>query len=131
MKNISPRENEDRPSEATSGLYAPVVNPSLKLSALVGGQSRNAYAATTPNKKDEGILQKSQKRSADFNNNDDDTTAFSARRGQKLTEHELFETEQLMHSGVLPIDQNPLYDSGSGMGILAMQEETEEDLDGA
>jgi len=128
MKNISPRENEYHPSEATSRLSAPVVNPTLNLSALVGGQSRNTYAATTSNKKDEDILQKSQKRSAEFNNNDD-TTAFSARRGQKLTEHELFEAKQLMHSGVLPIDQNPLYDSGSGMGILAMQEETEEDLD--
>lgn len=130
MKNINPRElvDQDHPTEANGRLSAPVVHPTLNLAALGGGQARNTYATTTSMSKGESLFQKNQKRSADFNNVDNSTTV-SGRRGQKLTEHELFEAKQLMHSGVLPIDQNPLYDSGSGLGILAMQEETEEDLD--
>jgi ATP-dependent RNA helicase DHX8/PRP22 len=49
------------------------------------------------------------------------------RRAKQLTEHELFEAQQLMNSGVLPVDQYPIFDKDGG-GMLAV-EETEEELD--
>jgi len=48
------------------------------------------------------------------------------RRKQHLTEHELFEAQQLIKSGVLPVDQYPTYDAE--LGMLAV-EETEEETD--
>jgi ATP-dependent RNA helicase DHX8/PRP22 len=50
------------------------------------------------------------------------------RRKQQLTEQELFEAQQLIRSGVLPVEQYPTFDNDSGMGMLA-QETTEEETE--
>ncbi|KAL3781170.1 hypothetical protein HJC23_008072 [Cyclotella cryptica] len=47
------------------------------------------------------------------------------RRTKQLTEHELFEAQQLIRSGVLPVEQYPTFDTEGGLGMLA-QETTEE-----
>jgi ATP-dependent RNA helicase DHX8/PRP22 len=48
------------------------------------------------------------------------------RRKRQLTEHELFEAQQLIRSGVLPVEQYPTFDSEGGMGMLAVEETEEE-----
>ena len=48
------------------------------------------------------------------------------RRRKELTEHELFEAQQLIRSGVLPVDQYPTYDAEGGMGMLAVEQTEEE-----
>jgi ATP-dependent RNA helicase DHX8/PRP22 len=50
------------------------------------------------------------------------------RRKKQLTEQELFEAQQLIRSGVLPVDQYPTYDAEGGLGMLAV-EQTEEEMD--
>lgn len=52
----------------------------------------------------------------------------TVRRKKQLTEQELFEAQQLIRSGVLPVDQYPTYDKEGGLGMLAV-EETEEETD--
>jgi len=52
----------------------------------------------------------------------------TVRRAKQLTEQELFEAQQLIRSGVLPVEQYPTYDAEGGMGMLAV-EETEEETD--
>ena len=47
------------------------------------------------------------------------------RMAKQLTEQELFEAQQLIRSGVLPVEQYPIFDSESGQGMLQF-EETEE-----
>jgi len=56
------------------------------------------------------------------------------RRAKQLTEQELFEAQQLINSGVLPVERYPTFDAGindgadgGGMGMLAI-EETEEEV---
>lgn len=48
------------------------------------------------------------------------------RRRKELTEQELFEAQQLIRSGVLPVDQYPTYDAEGGLGMLAVEETEEE-----
>ena len=48
------------------------------------------------------------------------------RRRKQLTEHELFEAQQLIRSGVLPVEQYPTYDAEGGLGMLAVEETEEE-----
>ncbi len=50
------------------------------------------------------------------------------RRTKQLTEQELFEAQQLIRSGVLPVEQYPTFDNEGGMGMLA-QEKTEEETE--
>jgi ATP-dependent RNA helicase DHX8/PRP22 len=50
------------------------------------------------------------------------------RRRKQLTEQELFEAQQLIRSGVLPVEQYPTFDAEGGLGMLAV-EETEEETD--
>lgn len=50
------------------------------------------------------------------------------RRQKQLTEQELFEAQQLIRSGVLPVEQYPTFDNEGGMGMLA-QEKTEEETE--
>lgn len=52
----------------------------------------------------------------------------TVRRKQHLTEQELFEAQQLIRSGVLPVEQYPTYDAEGGLGMLAV-EQTEEETD--
>ena len=50
------------------------------------------------------------------------------RRQKQLTEQELFEAQQLIRSGVLPVEQYPTFDNEGGLGMLA-QEATEEETE--
>jgi len=52
----------------------------------------------------------------------------TVRRTKQLTEQELFEAQQLIRSGVLPVEQYPTFDSEGGLGMLAV-EQTEEETD--
>jgi ATP-dependent RNA helicase DHX8/PRP22 len=62
------------------------------------------------------------------NGRPDDGGGRTVRRAKQLTEQELFEAQQLIRSGVLPVEQYPTYDAEGGMGMLAV-EETEEEED--
>lgn len=67
---------------------------------------------------------------AAFKRNENSSSA-SGRRSTKqpLTEHELFEAQQLMRSGVLPVEQYPTYDPELGMlAVEETEEETEVEL---
>ena len=55
-------------------------------------------------------------------------TSQAVRRQKKLSERELFEAQQLIRSGVLPVDQYPTFDNDGGTGLLNI-EETEEETD--
>lgn len=59
------------------------------------------------------------------NRNEDGPTV---RRKKQLTEQELFEAQQLIRSGVLPVEQYPTFDAEGGLGMLAV-EQTEEEMD--
>ena len=48
------------------------------------------------------------------------------RRAKQLTEQELYEAQQLIRSGVLPVEQYPTFDDEGGMGMLAVEETEEE-----
>eukprot|EP00550_Attheya_septentrionalis_P002543 CAMPEP_0198285030 /NCGR_PEP_ID=MMETSP1449-20131203/4355_1 /TAXON_ID=420275 /ORGANISM="Attheya septentrionalis, Strain CCMP2084" /LENGTH=1204 /DNA_ID=CAMNT_0043982267 /DNA_START=100 /DNA_END=3714 /DNA_ORIENTATION=- len=50
----------------------------------------------------------------------------SGRRAKQLTEQELFEAQQLIRSGVLPVEQYPTFDAEAGMMAV---EETEEETE--
>jgi ATP-dependent RNA helicase DHX8/PRP22 len=50
----------------------------------------------------------------------------TVRRRKQLTEQELFEAQQLIRSGVLPVEQYPTYDAEGGLGMLAVEETEEE-----
>jgi len=50
----------------------------------------------------------------------------TVRRAKQLTEHELFEAQQLIRSGVLPVEQYPTFDAEGGLGMLAVEETEEE-----
>jgi ATP-dependent RNA helicase DHX8/PRP22 len=55
-----------------------------------------------------------------------DNTTTTIRRRKQLTEHELFEAQQLIRSGVLPVEQYPTFDAEGGLGMLAVEETEEE-----
>mmetsp|Transcript_11503 Transcript_11503/g.25251 ORF Transcript_11503/g.25251 Transcript_11503/m.25251 type:complete len:999 (-) Transcript_11503:105-3101(-) len=61
-------------------------------------------------------------------NNNNSGGGGGVRRKQQLTEQELFEAQQLIRSGVLPVEQYPTFDNEGGMGMLA-QETTEEETE--
>mmetsp|Transcript_13344 Transcript_13344/g.20258 ORF Transcript_13344/g.20258 Transcript_13344/m.20258 type:complete len:1197 (-) Transcript_13344:60-3650(-) len=48
------------------------------------------------------------------------------RMSKQLTEHELFEAQQLIRSGVLPVEQYPTFDTDGGQGMLQFEETEEE-----
>lgn len=48
------------------------------------------------------------------------------RMANQLTEHELFEAQQLIRSGVLPVEQYPTFDADGGQGMLQFEETEEE-----
>jgi len=50
----------------------------------------------------------------------------AVRRKKHLTEHELFEAQQLIRSGVLPVEQYPTFDADGGTGMLDVEETEEE-----
>lgn len=50
----------------------------------------------------------------------------AVRRAKQLTEQELFEAQQLIRSGVLPVEQYPTFDAEGGLGMLAVEETEEE-----
>jgi predicted RNA-binding protein with RPS1 domain len=55
---------------------------------------------------------------------DDDVPRRQTTGAKQLTEHELFEAQQLVRSGVLPVEQYPNYDPV--LGLLAIEETEEE-----
>jgi ATP-dependent RNA helicase DHX8/PRP22 len=56
---------------------------------------------------------------------DVDAATTVKRRKQPLTEQELFEAQQLIRSGVLPVEEYPTFDESAG-GMLAVEETEEE-----
>ena len=88
-----------------------------------GGNNKNYYgpssgAGATTNSHNHNFA-----RNNSHGNHTNDRTI---RRRKELTEHELFEAQQLIRSGVLPVDQYPTYDAESGMGMLAVEQTEEE-----
>jgi ATP-dependent RNA helicase DHX8/PRP22 len=60
------------------------------------------------------------------NSNSNNNTSRGVHRAKQLTEHELFESQQLIRSGVLPVEQYPTFDAEGGTGMLAVEETEEE-----
>ena len=97
--------------------------PSTFHSTNSGGNNKNYYgpssgAGATTNSHNHNFA-----RNNSHGNHTNDRTI---RRRKELTEHELFEAQQLIRSGVLPVDQYPTYDAESGMGMLAVEQTEEE-----
>jgi len=111
-KDLMPHRAVARAESSTSTTTEPskaVVHPGLNIEAL---KRREA---------EEEALKSHLKQSLGGGNSDQ-----PVRRRKQLTEQELFEAQQLIRSGVLPVEQYPTFDAD--LGMLAV-EETEEETD--
>lgn len=100
---------------AAASASAAVVHPGLDVAALKRRQEEEEAEASARGPMGGG---------GRGNNN----SGGGVRRKQQLTEQELFEAQQLIRSGVLPVEQYPTFDNEGGMGMLA-QETTEEETE--
>jgi ATP-dependent RNA helicase DHX8/PRP22 len=109
---------------------AAVVHPGLDVSALKRRQEEEEAEHIT-HRQMQGLNDSSSRGDYYGNNNNGGGGAVSGgtvRRKQQLTEQELFEAQQLIRSGVLPVEQYPTFDGEGGLGMLA-QETTEEETE--
>jgi ATP-dependent RNA helicase DHX8/PRP22 len=94
-----------------------VVHPGLDVLALKRREAEEAAVVRTLDTRSSDYYGPSSQK------NDGERTI---RRRKDLSEHELFEAQQLIRSGVLPVEQYPTYDAEGGMGMLAVEETEEE-----
>ena len=107
-----------------------VVHPGLDVAAVKRQQAeedaKNRYLAASAGASG-GMGHYGPASSASSNRDEEERPR---RTGAKqLTEHELFEAQQLVRSGVLPVEQYPTYDAELGMlAVEETEEETEVEL---
>ncbi|KAL3766674.1 hypothetical protein ACHAWU_003430 [Discostella pseudostelligera] len=108
---------------------AAVVHPGLDVSALKRRQEEEEAEHIT-HRQMQGLHDSSSRGDYYGNNNNGGggSSGGTVRRKQQLTEQELFEAQQLIRSGVLPVEQYPTFDGEGGLGMLA-QETTEEETE--
>ena len=113
MGNNNSSGMNDRTENVAASASAAVVHPGLDVAALKRRQEEEEA---------DNIAHR-QARGGNNNN-----SGGGVRRKQALTEQELFEAQQLIRSGVLPVEQYPTFDNEGGLGMLA-QEATEEETE--
>ncbi len=121
--------NNNATGNAAASASAVVVHPGLDVAALKRRQD-DEEAENITQRQMQGIkgmdntyLPPSAR--SQINNHRSVVNEGGVRRAKQLTEHELFEAQQLIRSGVLPVEQYPTFDNEGGLGMLA-QEVTEE-----
>ena len=119
-KDLMPHRSFARADGASDAKPTAVVHPGLDVAALK--KREDDEEARTSQLKGIGNNYGSQRGAQ---RGDEGPTV---RRAKQLTEQELFEAQQLIRSGVLPVEQYPTYDAEGGLGMLAV-EQTEEETD--
>ena len=113
----------DTTDNVAASASAAVVHPGLDVAALKRRQEEEE-ADNIANRQMQGMNNSSSQGNRNYNSNG----GGGVRRKQQLTEQELFEAQQLIRSGVLPVEQYPTFDNEGGLGMLA-QETTEEETE--
>jgi ATP-dependent RNA helicase DHX8/PRP22 len=124
-RSLAAAETTDLSRAASSSVDKPVVHPGLDVEAL---KRREAEEEASRIVSSHGANSQYGPGSAGSSRPADGGGGRTVRRAKQLTEQELFEAQQLIRSGVLPVEQYPTYDAEGGMGMLAV-EETEEETD--
>lgn len=119
-KDLMPHRSVAREDVVSEAKPTTVVHPGLDVAALK--KRENEDEARTSQLKGTGGHYGPQRGS------ERGDTGPTVRRAKQLTEQELFEAQQLIRSGVLPVEQYPTYDAEGGLGMLAV-EQTEEETD--
>ncbi|KAL7497263.1 hypothetical protein ACHAWT_005906 [Skeletonema menzelii] len=123
----SSNNNNDITSSIAASASAAVVHPGLDVANLKRQQEEEEAENMTYRQMqglqgaDSKYMNPSMRAAASDNSG-------GVRRQKQLTEQELFEAQQLIRSGVLPVEQYPTFDNEGGMGMLA-QEKTEEETE--
>lgn len=108
---------EQQGSSDKSMLSTNVVHPGLDLEAIRRREKEEEAARIVHSESAGGYYGPSSRSRSE---------GLTVRRAKQLTEHELFEAQQLIRSGVLPVDQYPTFDAEGGLGMLAVEETEEE-----
>ena len=130
MSNEDDRPVNTETSTTSAMSSTAVVHPGLDVAAVKRQQAeedaKSRYLAASANAGG-GMGHYGPASGGSSNRNDEDRPR---RTGVKqLTEHELFEAQQLVRSGVLPVEQYPTYDAELGMlAVEETEEETEVEL---
>jgi ATP-dependent RNA helicase DHX8/PRP22 len=124
-RSLAAAETTDLSRAAISSVDKPVVHPGLDVEAL---KRREAEEEASRIVSSHGANSHYGPGSGGSSRPADGGGGRTVRRAKQLTEQELFEAQQLIRSGVLPVEQYPTYDAEGGMGMLAV-EETEEETD--
>jgi ATP-dependent RNA helicase DHX8/PRP22 len=125
--------NNDITSSTAASASAAVVHPGLDVANLKR-QQEEEEAENMTYRQMQGLQGADSKymnptmRAAAAAAGDQDYNSGGVRRQKQLTEQELFEAQQLIRSGVLPVEQYPTFDNEGGLGMLA-QETTEEETE--
>jgi len=129
----SSNNNNDVTSNIAASASAAVVHPGLDVANLKR-QQEEEEAENMTYRQMQGLQGADSKymnpsmRAAAASAGDQGYNSGGVRRQKQLTEQELFEAQQLIRSGVLPVEQYPTFDNEGGMGMLA-QEKTEEETE--
>ena len=110
-------------THASSSASSAVVHPGLDVEALRRRDAEDEAARSGLQGVDNTYLAPAARASAGGGGGGGGA---SVRRAKQLTEQELYEAQQLIRSGVLPVEQYPTFDSEGGMGMLAVEETEEE-----
>ena len=110
-------------THASSSASSAVVHPGLDVEALRRREAEEEATRSGLQGVDNTYLAPAARTSAGGGGGGGGT---AVRRAKQLTEQELYEAQQLIRSGVLPVEQYPTFDSEGGMGMLAVEETEEE-----
>lgn len=123
-ETAAPSKNDETANDKAMASSA-IVHPGLDIAAL---KRREAEEDTVAR-----MMDANRQSGSDYYGPRSNRTGITAnggertiRRRKELTEQELFEAQQLIRSGVLPVEQYPTYDAEGGMGMLAVEETEEE-----
>lgn len=125
-ENGSSMKNETGTNAASAS--AAVIHPGLDVAALKRRQEEEEAENITQRQMQLKGVDSTYLPPAARNRMQNQSESGGVRRAKQLTEHELFEAQQLIRSGVLPVEQYPTFDAEGGMGMLA-QEKTEEETE--
>lgn len=111
---------------ASSSTAAAVVHPGLDVAALKRREAEEEATRLSNLKGMDHNTYLPPHARPNNNSNNNNNASRGVHRAKQLTEHELFEAQQLIRSGVLPVEQYPTFDAEGGMGMLAVEETEEE-----
>lgn len=133
VSDYSSHNNNDITATTAASASAAVVHPGLDVATLKRRQEEEeaeiiAYRQMQGFQGAESKYMNPTMRAAAASAGDQGYNGGGVRRTKQLTEQELFEAQQLIRSGVLPVEEYPTFDTEGGLGMLA-QERTEEETE--